>query len=73
MKGAYCMLIITRSSNRIDVIAKVTTAAGVQLPDYTFYYEGVSTTDIGTFLTVEAASLDVRTVAYYPFLNTEEE
>lgn len=73
MKGAYCMLIITRSSNRIDVIAKITTAAGVQLPDYTFYYEGVSTTDIGTFLTVEAASLDVRTVAYYPFLNTEEE
>ncbi|MBK5720955.1 hypothetical protein JGH11_08735 [Dysgonomonas sp. Marseille-P4677] len=71
MKGAYCMIILTRSGNRIDMTAKVTTADGVKLGDYTFFYEGVTTTDIGTFLTVELASLDMRTVGYYPFLNAE--
>jgi len=68
MNGAYCMVILTRSANRIDVTAKVKTAAGVKLGDYTFFYEGVSTTDIGLFLLVEGASLDMRTVGYYPFL-----
>ena len=68
MKGAYCMLIVTRSGNRIDVTAKVTTAKGVKLGDYTFFYEGISTSDIGLFLTLEKASLDMRTVGYYPFL-----
>lgn len=69
LKGAYCMIILTRSGNRIDMTAKVTTADGVKLGDYTFFYEGATTTDIGAFLTVELASLDMRTVGYYPFLN----
>jgi hypothetical protein len=69
MRGAYCMVILTRSGNRLDMTAKVTTAAGEQLADYIFFYEGLSTSEIGTFLTVEGASLDMRTVAYYPFLN----
>ena len=68
MKGAYCMVILTRNANRIDMTAKVTTAAGEKLGDYTFFYEGISTSDIGLFLTVEGASLDMRTVGYYPFL-----
>jgi len=68
MKGATCMIILTRDGNRVDMTAKVTTATGVKLGDYTFFYEGISTTDIGFFFTVEQASLDMRTVAYYPFL-----
>lgn len=72
MKGAYCMIILTRSGNRIDMTAKVTTATGVKLGDYTFFYEGASTADIGTFLTVEAASLDMRTVGYYPYLSASK-
>ncbi|WP_437922073.1 hypothetical protein [Sphingobacterium sp. LRF_L2] len=72
MNGALVKIILTRSGTRVDVTAKVTTAAGEQLEDYTFYYDGISTTDIGTFLTVEGASLDLRTAAYYPFLNTTE-
>ena len=68
MKGASCMVILTRNGNRIDMTAKVTTARGEKLGDYTFFYEGVSTTDIGMFFTVEGASLDMRTMGYYPFL-----
>lgn len=69
MKGAYCMIILTRSGNRVDMKVRITTADGVKLSDYTFYYEGVTTPDIGSFLTVEGASLNMRTVGYYPFLN----
>lgn len=69
MNGAYVKVILTRSGTRVDVTIKVTTADGEQLGGYTFYYDGVSTTDIGTFLTVERASLDIRTVGYYPFLD----
>ncbi len=70
MQGAHCKVILTRSGNRLNMTAKVTTADGTKLPDYTFYYEGISTPEIGLFLTVELASLDVRTVAYYPYLTT---
>ncbi|GAB6120357.1 LamG-like jellyroll fold domain-containing protein [Dysgonomonas termitidis] len=72
MKGAYCMIILRRSGNRLDMTAKVTTADGVKLGDYTFFYEGITTTDVGAFLTVEGASLNMRTVGYYPFLNAAE-
>lgn len=72
MKGAYCMVILRRSGNRLDMTAKVTTADGVKLGDYTFFYEGITTTDVGAFLTVEGASLNMRTVGYYPFLNAAE-
>lgn len=68
MKGAFCKIIITRNGDRLDMTAKITTAGGVKLDDYTFYYKGITTTDIGLFLTVELASLDMRTVGYYPFL-----
>ena len=68
MKGATCMVTLTRNADRIDVLAKVTTATGVKLGDYTFFYTGVSTSDIGLFLTVEGASLDMRTVGDYPFM-----
>jgi hypothetical protein len=69
MNGAYCMIILTRSGNRLDMTAKITTAKGVTLGDYTFYTEGITTSDVGIFFTVEGASLDMRTVGYYPFLN----
>jgi len=68
MKGATCTVILTRDGNRVDMTAKVKTATGEQLGDYTFFYEGVSTNDIGFFFTVEQASLDMRSAAYYPFL-----
>lgn len=68
MEGAYCMIILRRSGDRLDMTAKVITADGVKLGDYTFFYEGITTTDVGAFLTVEGASLNMRTVGYYPFL-----
>ncbi|MFT4072784.1 MAG: hypothetical protein QM654_12785 [Dysgonamonadaceae bacterium] len=68
MNGALVKILIQRAGNRIDVTAKVTTADGEQLGDYTFYYEGVTTTDIGTFLTVDGSSLDMRSAGYYPFV-----
>jgi hypothetical protein len=72
MKGAYCMVILRHSGNRMDMTAKVMTANGEKLGDYTFFYEGITTTDVGAFLTVEGASLNMRTVGYYPFLNAAE-
>ena len=66
------MIILRRSGDRLDMTAKVTTADGVKLGDYTFFYEGITTTDVGAFLTVEGASLNMRTVGYYPFLNATE-
>lgn len=69
MAGAHCMIILTRNANRLDMIARITTAGGVRLAEYTFYTESITTSDVGVFLTVEKASLDMRTVAYYPFLN----
>lgn len=70
MNGAFCKIILTRSGTTVNVTVKVTTADGTQLDDYTFSYTGISTTNIGTFLTVEGAYLDMRTVGYYPFLST---
>lgn len=69
MKNSHCMVIITRNANRLDMTAKVTASDGTKLDDYTFYSEGITTTDIGLFLTVDGSSLDIRTVGYYPFLN----
>lgn len=72
MNGAYCMIILNRSGNRLEMTAKVTTADGVKLDDYTFFHEGITSNDVGVFLTVEGASLDMLTAGYYPFLNTVE-
>lgn len=69
MKGAYCMIILTRNGNRLDMVARTTATDGTRLDEYTFYSESITTSDIGVFLTVEKASLDIRTVANYPFLN----
>lgn len=71
MNEAYCMIILKRNGNRVDLKIKVTTASGEKLGDYTYYTEGITTNDIGIFLTVDGASLDMRTVAYYPFLIEE--
>ncbi|MDH6308385.1 hypothetical protein M2451_000992 [Dysgonomonas sp. PFB1-18] len=72
MRGAYCTIFLTRSGNRIDLTTKVTASDGTQLDDYTFFYEGVSTTDIGVFLTVDGSSLDIRSVANYPYMNADK-
>lgn len=72
MKGATCKIILTRSGDRLDMTAKVTTAEGEKLGDYTFYYQGITTSEIGMFLTVELASLDMRAVGYYPFWSAVE-
>ncbi|NDV93751.1 hypothetical protein D0T84_02305 [Dysgonomonas sp. 521] len=72
MKGATCKIILTRSGDRLDMTAKVTTAEGEELEDYTFYYQGITTSEIGMFLTVELASLDMRAVGYYPFWSAIE-
>jgi hypothetical protein len=71
MKGANCTVLITRNGNRVDMTAKVTTATGERLPDYTFFYEGV-TTDVGVFFTVEGASLDMRMEGNYPYIKATE-
>lgn len=72
MQNAYCMIILRRSGNRLDMTAKITTANGRRLGDYTFYYEGISSPEFGVFLTVEKASLNMRSVGNYPFLNNNK-
>jgi len=67
MKGAFINLNIKRMGNRVDVTA-VTTTTAKKVYTMTYFYEGVSTNDIGLFLSVEKASLDMRTVGYYPFI-----
>lgn len=41
MNGAYCRLFFIRDNDRIDMTARVRTAAGTELGEYTFYYEGL--------------------------------
>lgn len=71
MNGAYCTILLNRTGTRLDLTIKVVTASGEKLGDYTYYTEGITTNNIGIFLLVDGASLDIRTVGYYPFLNKE--
>ncbi len=41
MNGAYCRVFFIRDDSRIDMTARVQTAAGTELGEYTFYYEGL--------------------------------
>ena len=68
MNGADCKVSVSRIGDRIEMVAKVTTASGEQLGDYTFFCTGISTPEIGFFLTVEGASLNINSVGYYPLL-----
>ena len=68
MNGAYIKLFITRDATTVRLTVRATDAKGTSLGDYTFSYDGVSSSDIGLFLTLEGASLDMRSEGFYPFM-----
>ncbi|MDO4164012.1 MAG: hypothetical protein Q4D56_06455, partial [Bacteroides sp.] len=72
MCGAKVRLFTSRSSDMVSVKAKVRTAAGTTLTDYTYYQSGISTDDIGLFLTAEGSSLDITAVGYFPYADQIE-
>ena len=68
MNGAYCRLAVERTGSTVTITAKIRTAAGESLGDLTFSYpNGITTSEIGSFLTVEQASLDIRAAGFMPF------
>lgn len=72
MDGAFVRLFITRADATLSTIAKVRTAAGTTLGDYTFRYNGVSTEQVGVFLSEEKSYLDILKVGYFPFAGNIE-
>jgi hypothetical protein len=58
MNGAYVDLTIKRTDNRIDVTA-ITTTTGGTVYTMNYFYEGVTTADIGAFLTCEGSYLEI--------------
>jgi hypothetical protein len=67
MHGATVNLIVSRNGRVLSTLAKIVTADGTALDDYTFTTTGDMTDNINMFLFVEAASLDMRSVRYYPY------
>lgn len=72
MKGAHVRLFLSRLNEQLSLKAKVRTADGVTLDDYTFHHDAISTENTGAFLTAELASLDILKVGYFPYANLIE-
>lgn len=72
MKASYVRLFFTRSNENLNIKAKIRTAEGKTLDDYKFSYSFISTPEVGIFLTVELASLDILKVGYFPFADKIE-
>ena len=64
MNGAYVDMTIKRTGERVDVTAIITTARG-SIYSYSFFCEGVTTTDIGAFLTVDHSYLEIDSEAVF--------
>ena len=67
MQGAYVRLFISRKDSGLDVNALIRTAAGDVLTPYKYSQTGISSDNVGVFLTAEGASLDICTVGYFPY------
>lgn len=67
--GATCYMGFSRTGNSLKVVAKQRTAAGVDIPDYTFDFNSMREGDAGFFLTQEMASLDILKVGYFPYFD----
>lgn len=65
MQGALVDMTITRNGSKINVSVKTKTASGGALADYSFSYDGVSTTDIGTFITVNHSYIELSKAETY--------
>ena len=72
MDGAYVRVFVTRGGTTLNTLAKVRTAAGTTLSDYTFQGDGITTEQIVVFLTEEKACLDIHKVGYFPFADNIE-
>lgn len=66
MQGAICRVAVERTGGTVKMTAKVRTAKGTVLPDYIVEASGVTTPNIGVFLTLEKAHLDITAVGYLP-------
>lgn len=67
MQGAIVRLFLSRKDAAFDMNALVRTAGGNVLTPFTYSQTGISTDNVGVFLTVEQASLDISTVGYFPY------
>lgn len=72
MTGASVRLFVSRSNETVNMKAKIRTAAGTTLSDYTYYQSGITTDNIGLFLTAEKSSLDILKVGYFPYADKIE-
>ena len=69
MHGAECRIVLSRSGNQVNMKCYQRKADGTMMPDYTFHYDGVSSDEVGFFLTCEQANLAISVAGYYPYLD----
>lgn len=67
MQGAYVRLFVNRNNTNLSMNTIIRTASGSVLTPYTYSHTGISTDEVGVFLTAEGASLDICTVGYFPY------
>lgn len=67
MQGAYVRIFVSRNNTNLSMNAIIRKASGSVFSPYTFSYTGISTNEVGLFLTAEGASLDISTVGYFPY------
>lgn len=66
MHNATVRIYLTRNSNRLDLVAKITKEDGTTIPDYTFFFEGITSSEVGFFFVLDGNYLDIRKVGYFP-------
>ena len=68
MHNATVRIYLTRNSSRLDLLAKVTKEDGTVIPDYTFFFEGITSNEVGFFFVLDGNYLDIRKVGYFPYV-----
>lgn len=70
MHNATVRIYLTRNSSRLDLLAKVTKEDGTVIPDYTFFFEGITSNEVGFFFVLDGNYLDIRKVGYFPYVGS---
>lgn len=71
MHNATVRIYLSRNANRLDLLARITTEDGRVIPDYTFFFDGI-TSDVGFFFVLDGNYLDIRKVGYFPYVESAE-
>lgn len=70
MHNVTVRIYLTRNSSRLDLLAKVTKEDGTVIPDYTFFFEGITSNEVGFFFVLDGNYLDIRKVGYFPYVGS---